>query len=496
MKQRLVISIGFLFVIFLFGAAKIEACSCVQNPPPIASYKATPIVFIGTVKSLDEEKVKIERFGDTQEIRTGLTAYLGVDEAFKGIDEKQATIFTGGGGGDCGFHFKVGEKYLIFAFPLDKSSADNVIAATVFGNPKPPAKKAIVGAAMSTNICTLTSYLSQAHDRLEMIRAFREGKSAPRIYGSIYEYAYDFDGGISPNFVGVMSGVGVVAEGEKGRFEAKTDEIGRFSIKNLPPGKYTVKYLLPPTHTTLWSWDRLSFPLELKSSEDSVELMLAAQIQATISGKVLDWQGKPVGEQVQLSLIPVEAADKPVGKVPHRSEYTRKNGNYVFDGVKPGKYILGVNVAEAPARNTPFPKTYFPSASDVSKAKVIEIAVGQKLADIDLKMPKELARFVVEGVVVSADGKPVPAAELDLYDSETPDERVFGFSDDIKTDAQGRFRITGFKGRRYLIHAYKDTNYFAGEGVQSEPVEVVFDESAKNVRLVLSKNGIFIKQLK
>lgn len=495
MKRRFVISIGFLFAVFLFGAAKIEACSCVRPAPPVASYKTTPIVFIGTVKSIQEDIVKAPHFGTERAFRTGLVAYLDVDEALKGIDEKQATVFTGGGGGDCGFPFQVGEKYLIFAYPAAKPDADNVIAATVIGNPNPPAKKAIVGAAMSTNICSLTGNLKTVTDALEMIHAFREGKPAARIYGGVYEYAYDFDGGISPNFVGVMPGLTVVAEGEKGRFEAKTDEIGSFSIKNLPPGKYTLKFLLPPTHTTLWDWES-SFPVELKSSEDSAEMRLSVQLQATISGKILDWQGKPVGGDVQLSLIPVEAANKPIAEVPHRSEYTKRNGNYVFTGVKPGKYILGVNVAEAPARNTPYPKTYFPSTSDAAKAKVIEIAIGQKITNIDLKMPKQLERFVVQGTVVSADGKPVANAELDLYDSETPTERVFGFSDNVKSDAQGRFQITGFKGRRYLIHAYKDTNYIAGEGVQSERAEVVFDASAKTVKLVLNRNGIFIDQLK
>jgi len=180
----------------------------------------------------------------------------------------------------------------------------------------------------------------------------------------------------------------------------------------------------------------------------------------------------------------------------NRSEYTEKNGKYVFDGVKPGKYILGINVVESPARNTPYPKTYFPSGNDVSKAKVIEIAIGQKLENFDFRLAKELERFVVEGVVVSADGKPIVGADINIYDSETPNETVFGFSHNVETDAQGRFKITGFKGRRYLLHAYKDTEYIAGRGIQSERVEVIFNETAKNIKLVLNKNGIFVNQLK
>ncbi len=495
MKQRLAFSIVFLFVLFLVSFSKVEACSCVRSGSPVAEYKSTPIVFIGTVKSVKEDKIKIERFGKEVEVRTKLTAYLDVDESFKGIPEKEATILTGGGGGDCGFHFEVGEKYLIFASPLDKNNSGNIVSATVFGNSNPSPKK-LVGAVMTTHICTLTNELQSTQDELEMIRAFLKGKPETRIYGNVREFVYEFDGRASSKFVGSMSGITVIAEGLKGRFESKTDDNGKFSIKNLPVGKYTLKFLLPSTHTTLWSWERLTFPIELKSKEESLEINLDTQIQATIGGTVFDSRGEPVGSDLQLSLIPIESANKPISETQSRSEYTAKNGRYVFDGVKPGKYVLGINIAEAPARNTPYPKTYFPAGEDVLKAKVIEITVRQKLEKFDFRLPKELERFIVEGVVFSADGKAIVGADINIYDSETPNEMVFGFSNDIKTDAQGRFRITGFKNRRYLLHAYKDEDYLAGRGMQSQRVEVVFDKTAKNIKLILDKKGVFINQLK
>ena len=73
---------------------------------------------------------------------------------------------------------------------------------------------------------------------------------------------------------------------------------------------------------------------------------------------------------------------------------------------------------------------------------------------------------------------------------------VSGFSDDIKSDANGYFKINGFKGRKYLLHAYKETDYLLSQGVQSEQFAVVFDENAKPVNLILNRNGILIRQLK
>ena len=484
----------FLFGIFVLGLTEADACSCAGNPAPVAAYKSTPIVFIGTVKSIQEDKVKIQKFGDEVEVRTNLAAYFDVDEAFKGITEKEATIFTAGNTAACGYPFKVGKKYFIFASPMDKGD-ENMIARTVLGTSE-NSKKAIVGASMTTNICTLTGNLEAVTEELEMIRAYVKGKPEPRIYGSIREFVYEFDDGVSPKFVGAMPGIKVVAERANQKFEAQTDASGKFSIKNLTAGKYNFSFLLPPTHSTLWSWESTSFPVELKNTEDAAEINLDTQISSSLGGKVLNSLGRSVGGQIQLSLIPLESSKDLNAKTPNRSEYTEDNGTYIFKGVKPGKYILGVSLVESPARHTPYPKTFYPFGDNLSNAKIIEIAPNQKLTGIDLKLPKSLEKFTVEGVVVSADGKPFAGADLDIYDSETPNKRVFGFGDNIESDARGRFKITAFKGRRYLLHAFKHENYLAGTGIQAERVEVIFDENAKNVRLVLNKNGIFINQLK
>jgi hypothetical protein len=492
MKTRFLCLVIFFVVLVAFD--DVKACTCTGSSSPISEYKTTPVVFVGTVKSIAEDKVKIDRFGEQREIRTGLVAYLDITDPIKGVKHKEATVITGGGGGDCGFHFEVGESYLIFASPLKSNSAENIVSATVFGNPN-PSKKEMIGDVITTHICTLTNNLKDMDDELEMIRNFLAGKPEPRIYGSIREYIYEFDGSVSAKFLGFLPNIKVVAEGRKGKYESITNEKGEFRIKGLPVGQYNLKFLVPNTYMNLWSWERFEYPIEIKTKEESVEINLATQTGGVISGRLLDSTGKPVADHVQLSLIPIEFADEPNLEKHSRSEYT-KNGKYAFEGVKQGKYILGVSIAESPAKNTPYRKTYFPSGNDVSSSKIIEIETGQKITNADFKLPKKLTTFVVEGFVVSNDGKPVAGADVNIYDAETPSDSVFGFSSDVKTDLKGRFKITGFKGRKYLLRAYKDTDYFAGKGVQSEQVEAIFDETQKPVKLVLNKNGIFLNQLK
>src|SRR6266513_163814 len=92
------------------------ACTCVQMPSPCTSFKGTPIVFVGLVTSIKEDRVDIMRFGQKENIRTGLLAHFTIEESLKGINQKTVDVATGGGGGDCGYPFKGGERYLVYAY--------------------------------------------------------------------------------------------------------------------------------------------------------------------------------------------------------------------------------------------------------------------------------------------------------------------------------------------------------------------------------------------
>jgi hypothetical protein len=45
---------------------------------------------------------------------TGTEVKFDIDEAWKGASD-QAVVYTGTGGGDCGYPFEIGRKYLVYA---------------------------------------------------------------------------------------------------------------------------------------------------------------------------------------------------------------------------------------------------------------------------------------------------------------------------------------------------------------------------------------------
>jgi len=470
-----------------------SACSCVDQPSPCSAFNDTPVVFVGHVVSIKEDKAEFTRFGEKEEIRTGLVAHLVVEEALKGITQKEIDVVTGGGGGDCGYGFREGERYLVYAYPNrrgDGEDANRISSTHLAGS---GAK--VIPDTLTTSICTRTSPLKHAQTDLELIRALLNNKPETLIFGGVREYIETLceTGSCIPQYVGPFVGATIKARSPRGNHEAKTDENGNFRLVNLPPGKYKVRMAMPERYEMQYDFLRDEIDVTVTPGCFGAELGFKVHAIGRISGGVVDANGKPVGRNVQVSIIAANDADKPLSTLLSRSEYTDKLGRYVFDGVPLGRYILGIGIADAPDKNTPYPKIYYPKGNLPSQAKIIEIAKGQKLNGLNFRLAPRLKAATITGVVVDENGMPVAEADLDLYDLEDPDDQLF--SAHVKTDKQGRFTIGCFKGRRYLVHAWKAEDYLIGTGKQSTPAEVDTSKPGRPIKLILNKSGVFRRQL-
>jgi len=78
------------------------ACTCAQPASVQEGLKQADAVYLGLV----------ERF----ELKgSGRLATFRVHTVWKGLEASHVRVSTGGGDGDCGYHFIVGVKYLVFA---------------------------------------------------------------------------------------------------------------------------------------------------------------------------------------------------------------------------------------------------------------------------------------------------------------------------------------------------------------------------------------------
>lgn len=107
--KRTTLAVGLSLASWVTGNTGPQACSCGEPPGPKAALESAAAVFAGEV-----EQIELDFTRDGYP-----AAYLvtfRVERQWKGEDSSRAIVETGLGGGDCGFRFARGKKYLVYAF--------------------------------------------------------------------------------------------------------------------------------------------------------------------------------------------------------------------------------------------------------------------------------------------------------------------------------------------------------------------------------------------
>lgn len=100
---------------FMFAAKPCYACSCAGIPFD-QEMNRSKAVFAGKVIQVNEEKSyhgTTGWFRPTYSLQKSIL--FEVTQTWKGISESQVIVYTGSGGGDCGFDFTLGNTYLVVA---------------------------------------------------------------------------------------------------------------------------------------------------------------------------------------------------------------------------------------------------------------------------------------------------------------------------------------------------------------------------------------------
>lgn len=455
-------------LLILISVVAIEgiglACSCAGAEGPSAAYRSAKAVFLGTAVESSTQTRKIgvypisgKNAGKREEIEVeGYSFTFEIEEAFKGIKKKSVKIATDAGGGSCGYFFEVGKEYLVYAYGASEVS-------------------------LGTNICARTRSASNAQDDLGLLRAMKAGVFETRIFGVVEKMEMSLDGSYgSAKYDIPMSGIKVIAEGASGKFESVTDSTGHFRFVGLPVGEYEVNADLPKAYKI---WARFESQagrdkVEITDLERGAELRFVVQLNAPISGTVYDENGQPVGDQFEVVIAKVDEDKKLISQAKSNIVFTDGSGGYAFDSLPPGRYLIGVNLFEAPPKNTPYPLMYYPKTQDIAKASVVEFREGERLK-VDLHLLPRLKERVISGIVMAEAG-PASKVHVNLSDVEEPDNPIFS----TDTDELGQFTIKCFVGREYLISGYK---FEGGDEWRIEPVKAPLPEASGSITLRLIK---------
>jgi hypothetical protein len=452
MKSKPIILIACiaLSVFLLSGDAK--ACSC-ANSTPCEAFGAASAVFIGRMVNGTEKVEYKNHKGEQVSLEAGLVTF-DVDESFKGVSDTTIKISVASmKGTSCGDYGLVpGTKYLVYAYDYS--------------------------GRLGTGVCTRTRPLEANYvkEDMDFLRNLPKAGVGGRLYGEINLGRGGLD--TIP-----LTNITLTVENElHEQVKVVTDHNGHYEINGLKPGKYQMTPLLGE-HYNVYQPTREV----LISDRGCATTSYWAKINGSVSGRIVDSAGKTASATLQL----IRAEDEKYSF----SDYTEDDGEFVVDGVPPGRYLLYVEIVStdkaspAKTKEQPF---YYPGVFEREKATVIELKMGEQQRGYGFTLPPQLKVHTITGVIQYPDGRPAAnaAVMLSISDKTTPGiYRLNDSGDRIETDKSGRFEIHALKNNIYELEAQEDGDATAEakrRQLYSEVKTIRVEADIKDVKLVLT----------
>jgi hypothetical protein len=257
------------------------------------------LIFVGTVAS---------QLGGETPLGNGIVSLTEYEVHFSSVEilrgtsklDETITLYTGHGGGDCGYPFAIGKRYLVYAFNFK--------------------------GRLTTGICTQTAPAEMVSATIRELSKLRDEGRSDDLFGNI---------GIAPSgasfeallTVNPLPNVAVHATGKKSlRSLSVTDEQGRYAFASIPPGEYAIEEDLPPGLRR--DGGRVA---DLRYKQDGVGCRLDsfAKPDGRISGRVTEPDGAGVA-----GFVTVEPSD------PQEALEARQRGGLPGEDTDDGRFSL------------------------------------------------------------------------------------------------------------------------------------------------------------
>jgi hypothetical protein len=459
-----------LSVFFFAAPFAARACTCSKAPPGMCpGLQKDDVAFLGTVTEVENLPPSPNASDTSAAAGTAATPvwryHFRINERFAGPDSPELDIFSGGDDGDCAFRFQKGEQYIVFPNKAD----DGRLFAT---------------------ICSGTRLASEGRALLPQLRAMRNGQRIASVFGvlrrsdpPLLEPTDDPD---DP-----LPHIKLKLRSKDDRFATSTGDDGAYTFYDVHAGEYIFTADLPARFEFTQKTLRGGLPPFRIPNGACYEYNVNALPTGKIRGSILGPDKKPLLN----TSVELYRADRYEDARPGLWAFQGSKGSFEFDHIGPGEYILVYNRLNRLDPNSPFPRTFYPGASDVSETKHIKLKDGQQLLKADIHVK---------------DGYPTRQIRVQLKwpDSRPPGEVTVmakadkGENPAAEKIAEGVYQFTLFEDAHYTISAWEDldpqrassrrggNDCIAPARIDSEPVLVdASDATVKEITLTFGNPG-------
>jgi hypothetical protein len=349
-------------LLFFVACQVLASCPIMIQHPPCVEFWRTDAVFIATAT---EVQVKPQRF---MGVPPPITARLKIEEIFKGIEEKEILLELE----DCGYQFKQGEKYLVYAH-----RRENKLNVRIGG--------------------TRTKALTEAAEDLDYLRSLQRGEQQAQIVGKIGQQTSEIRRNDTFHFndrffFGLpMSGVKVYAKGAEQIYETFSDAKGEYKFFGLPTGEYEI-----------WA----DYPSYFESKKQSVktatqgcsDASIMARRKGSISGRITGANGAAVSD-LRVSLVLADAAPEEILEERENESVwilgnTNEKGEYRFEMLPAGRYLVVINRTNfertrGDEQAQKIPRLFYPGVNSIEAATIISIKEGEQVEKKNFRLQKD-----------------------------------------------------------------------------------------------------------
>ncbi len=339
---------------------------------------------------------------------------LAVIEPLRGVQDWQVRINNGPG--NCGYHFIVGESYLVYT----NRTADG---------------------QMWTSMCTRTRPLANAAEDLAYLRSLAaiRPETPARVAGRV-RLMDRFPA--TNDQVKPMPGIAVSATGEGSTFSATTNERGEFVLTGLRLGAYDLTTKVPQ------GYESPPARIEIHDARGCGEVGLVVWYDGRITGRVVDRNGAPI-RHLPLELVPVRDVDGPAGDRFRNAARSNDDGTFELRRVGPGDYVVVVAATAAPKLSVA-DRALNTRTGDTPRVSTVTVAPGEQVRLQNFITPDNLRLVTITGTVVDEKTQPVREAEVTVGRRETEGGSSFRLA--AALDSDGRFTLTVLEGAQYVVY--------------------------------------------